>query len=116
MIPASPWFATETRWPGPCRSAGAYLLPSENRDAINYTPDSSRRARAIEVWAALKSMGRSGLADLVGRNCRQARHLAEGLRKAGVEILNDVVLNQVVAAFDDDERTSRGHLLGAAIG
>ncbi|MEM7225664.1 MAG: aminotransferase class V-fold PLP-dependent enzyme [Pseudomonadota bacterium] len=87
--------------------SGSYLLPSENRDAINYTPDSSRRARAIEVWAALKSLGRSGLADLVGRNCRQAQRLAEGLRKAGVEILNDVVLNQVVAAFDDDDRTNQ---------
>lgn len=87
--------------------SGSYLLASNNRDAINYTPDSSRRARAIEVWAALKSLGRSGLADLVNRNCRQAQRLAEGLRQGGVEILNEVVLNQVVAAFGDDDRTNR---------
>ena len=87
--------------------SGSYLLASDSRDAINYTPDSSRRARAIEVWAALKSLGRSGLADLVNRNCRQAQRLAEGLRQGGVEILNEVVLNQVVAAFGDDDNTNR---------
>jgi glutamate/tyrosine decarboxylase-like PLP-dependent enzyme len=87
--------------------SGAYLLPSEQRDAMNYTPDSSRRARAIEIWAALKSLGRSGLAELVTRNCRQARRIADGLQAGGVEVLNDVVLNQVVVAFGDDERTRR---------
>jgi len=87
--------------------SGAYLLPSEHRDAMNYTPDSSRRARAIEIWAALKSLGRSGLAELVNRNCRQAQRMAEGLRAGGVEVLNEVVLNQVVVAFGDDERTRR---------
>lgn len=87
--------------------SGSYLLASNNRDAINFTPDGSRRARAIEVWAALKSLGRTGLADLVNRNCRQAQRLADGLRKEGVEILNEVVLNQVVVAFGDDDRTNR---------
>ncbi|HEV3182598.1 MAG TPA: pyridoxal-dependent decarboxylase [Steroidobacteraceae bacterium] len=87
--------------------SGAYLLPSEQRDAMNYTPDSSRRARAIEVWAALRSLGRSGLAQLVNRNCRQARRIASELQGAGVEVLNEVVLNQVVVAFGDDERTRR---------
>ena len=87
--------------------SGAYLLPSERRDAINFTPDSSRRARAVEVWAALKNLGRSGLAELVGRNCRQAQRLAQSLGEAGIEILNDVVLNQVVISFGNDERTNR---------
>jgi len=87
--------------------SGAYLLASDNRDAINLTPDSSRRARAIEVWAALKSLGRSGLTELVNRNCHQAQRLAEGLHQGGVEILNDVVLNQIVAAFGDDDKTNR---------
>jgi glutamate/tyrosine decarboxylase-like PLP-dependent enzyme len=87
--------------------SGAYLLPSKQRDAMNYTPDSSRRARAIEIWAALRSLGRSGLAELVNRNCRQARRIADGLQAAGVEVLNEVVLNQVVVAFGDDERTRR---------
>jgi glutamate/tyrosine decarboxylase-like PLP-dependent enzyme len=87
--------------------SGAYLLPSDQRDAMNYTPDSSRRARAIEIWAALKALGRSGLAELVSRNCRQAQRIASELKRAGVEILNEVLLNQVVAAFGDDERTRR---------
>ena len=87
--------------------SGAYLLPSDQRDAMNYTPDSSRRARAIEIWAALKALGRSGLAELVARNCRQAQRIASELEGAGVEILNEVLLNQVVAAFGDDERTRR---------
>lgn len=87
--------------------SGSYLLASDHRDAINFTPDSSRRARAIEIWAALKSLGRTGLADLVNRNCSQAQRLADGLRQGGVEILNEVVLNQVVVAFGDDDRTNR---------
>ena len=86
---------------------GSYLMATDRRDAMNFTPDSSRRARAVEIWAALKSLGRSGLADLVNRNCRQAQSLANGLRQEGVEILNDVVLNQVVVAFGDDDKTSR---------
>ena len=87
--------------------SGAYLLPSEHRDAMNYTPDSSRRARAIAIWSALKSLGRTGLAELVSRNCRQAQRIASELHRQDVEILNEVVLNQVVAAFGDDERTRR---------
>ncbi len=87
--------------------SGAYLMVTEHREAMNVTPDSSRRARAIEVWAALKSLGRSGFAEMVSRHCRQARRLAEGLRAGGVEILNEVVLNQIVAAFGEDARTQR---------
>jgi glutamate/tyrosine decarboxylase-like PLP-dependent enzyme len=87
--------------------SGAYLLPSTHRDAMNFTPDSSRRARAIEIWAALRSLGRSGLAELVDRNCRQARQIAGELRGAGIDVLNEVVLNQVVVAFGDDDRTRR---------
>jgi glutamate/tyrosine decarboxylase-like PLP-dependent enzyme len=85
--------------------SGAYLLASEQRDAMTVTPDSSRRARAVEIWAALKSLGRSGLAELVSRNCRQARRIADALRDGGAAILNEVVLNQVVVAFGGDERT-----------
>ena len=87
--------------------SGSYLPVSEHRDAMAYTPDSSRRARAVEIWAALRSLGRSGLADLVSRHCRQAQVFAEGLRHGGAEILNDVVLNQIVVAFGDAERTNR---------
>jgi glutamate/tyrosine decarboxylase-like PLP-dependent enzyme len=82
--------------------SGAYLLLGEERNAIDVTPDSSRRARAIEVWAALKSLGRSGLAAMIERHCTQARWLAEQLRQAGCAVLNDVVLNQIVVSFGDD--------------
>jgi glutamate/tyrosine decarboxylase-like PLP-dependent enzyme len=87
--------------------SGAYLLPSAERDALDYTPESSRRARGIEIWAALSGLGRSGLAELVTTNCRQARDFAALLQKGGVEVLNEVVLNQVVVAFGDDDRTRR---------
>lgn len=91
--------------------SGAYLMadPGQDyrRDAMNVTPESSRRARAVEIWAALKALGRQGLALLVARNCRQARRLAAGLGDAGIEILNDVVLNQVVVSFGSSERTNR---------
>jgi glutamate/tyrosine decarboxylase-like PLP-dependent enzyme len=87
--------------------SGSYLLLGQRRDAINVTPDSSRRARAIDVWAALKQLGRVGLAELVERNCRQAGWLAQQLRAAGADVLNDVVLNQVVVAFGADERTEQ---------
>lgn len=87
--------------------SGSYLLLGERRDAIDVTPDSSRRARAIEVWAALKSLGRSGLADLIERNCRQAKWLADKLEKAGAEVLNEIVLNQVVVSFGDSDDTKR---------
>ncbi|MEX0344348.1 MAG: aspartate aminotransferase family protein [Rhizobiaceae bacterium] len=86
---------------------GAYLLPSGARDAMNFTPDSSRRARGVEIWASLKSLGREGLAELVDRNCAQARNLAEGLEKMGAEVLNEVVLNQVIVAFGDEKTTRR---------
>jgi glutamate/tyrosine decarboxylase-like PLP-dependent enzyme len=67
----------------------------------------SRRARGVDIWAALRSLGRSGLSELVERNCRQARRFAEGLSAAGFEILNDVVLNQVLVSFGDSETTKR---------
>ena len=85
---------------------GAYLIKSDQRDALNFTPDSSRRARSVEVWAALKTLGRNGLAAMIERNCRQAQHLADGLRIAGYDVLNDVVLNQVVVTFGDDAKTN----------
>jgi glutamate/tyrosine decarboxylase-like PLP-dependent enzyme len=59
----------------------------------------SRRARGIEVWAAIRSLGRSGVAALVDRCCRHASRFAEGLRSADYEVLNDVVANQVLVTF-----------------
>ena len=88
-------------------ATAAYLPPSEHRDPFAFTPESSRRARGVEIWAALKSLGRAGLAELIERNCRQATRFAEGLEAAGQEILNDVALNQVMVSFGSDERTQR---------
>ncbi len=84
----------------------AYLPDEATREPMHYTPEASRRARGIEVWAALRSLGRSGLSDLVDSNCRLATRFADGLRKAGYNILNDVVLNQVLVSFGD-ARTTR---------
>jgi glutamate/tyrosine decarboxylase-like PLP-dependent enzyme len=83
----------------------AYLPQGDHREPVQYTPELSRRARGVEIWAALKSLGRAGLADLIERNCRMARRFAEALQQAGYEILNEVVLNQVLVSFGDDART-----------
>jgi glutamate/tyrosine decarboxylase-like PLP-dependent enzyme len=80
---------------------------SEHRNPGDYTPELSRRARGIEVWAALRTLGRSGVADLIARNCAQARRFAQQLGAAGFEILNEVVLNQVLVSFGDAEKTKR---------
>jgi glutamate/tyrosine decarboxylase-like PLP-dependent enzyme len=85
--------------------SGEYLLLGRHRDAIDVSPDSSRRARGIDVWAALSQLGRRGLAELITRHCDQAAWLARQLALAGIEVLNEVVLNQVVVAFGDDNRT-----------
>jgi glutamate/tyrosine decarboxylase-like PLP-dependent enzyme len=77
------------------------------RNPCDFAPELSRRARGVEVWAALRSLGRSGLDDLVERTCRHATRFAEGLRSAGFEILNDVELNQVLVSFGEPEVTLR---------
>lgn len=75
----------------------AYLPEAdEARDPLNFTPESSRRARALPVYAALRSLGRQGVAELVERCCGLARFAAELARRPSIEILNDVVLNQVL--------------------
>ena len=81
-----------------------YLPQGAPREPGDYTPESSRRARAVEIWAALRSLGSRGLAALIERNCRQAQRFAERLGAAGAEVLNDVVLNQVVVSFGDEAR------------
>ena len=85
----------------------AYLPQSEHREPSQYVPELSRRARGIEIWAALKSLGRSGLSDMIERCCRHATRFAEGLSAAGFEILNDVVLNQVLVSFGAPEITQQ---------
>ena len=89
--------------------AASYLVadPSQ-RDSTNFVPESSRRARAMPVYAALRSLGRSGVAALVERNCAHARRMAGHLSAIpGAEILNDVVLNQVLVRFAGDDEANR---------
>lgn len=88
-------------------TSAAYLIESGRREGFYYTPEMSRRARGIEIWAALLSLGRDGLADLVDRCCQLARQFADGLEEAGFSVLNDVVLNQVLVSFGDAEKTNR---------
>jgi glutamate/tyrosine decarboxylase-like PLP-dependent enzyme len=87
----------------------AEYLPTDDpyRNPADYTPELSRRARGVEVWAGLRTLGCQGVVDLVERTCRHARRFADGLRSAGFQVLNDVVLNQVLVSFGDAERTRR---------
>jgi glutamate/tyrosine decarboxylase-like PLP-dependent enzyme len=89
--------------------SAAYLVGSGDPTAGlgDLTPESSRRARGFATWAALRELGRSGVAELVARNCAQARRFAQRLGAGGAHIANDVVLNQVLVGFGDDDRTDR---------
>jgi glutamate/tyrosine decarboxylase-like PLP-dependent enzyme len=76
------------------------------RDQVDWVPEFSRRGRGFAVYAALRSLGRSGLVELVERGCAQARRFADRIAELpGVEVINEVVLNQVLFRFEDDERT-----------
>lgn len=89
----------------------SYLPVGDERDPARHGPEFSQRARGVEVWAALHHLGRSGVADLVDRCCDLAVRAAAGLRALGLEVHNEVVLNQVVFSAADDEATAE--LLGA---
>jgi aromatic-L-amino-acid decarboxylase len=83
----------------------AYLEPGSRREPMHHTPEGSRRARGVELWAALKSLGRSELCALIERTCAYAQRFAQGLREGGFEVLNDVVINQVLVSFGRPEVT-----------
>ena len=83
----------------------AYLEPGARREPMHHTPESSRRARGVELWAMLKSLGRAGLRDLVERTCAHAQRFAKGLQDSSFEVLNDVVINQVLVSFGPPEVT-----------
>lgn len=88
-------------------ASAAYLPPSDVFEAMHHTPQSSQRARQIEVWAVLRSLGREGVARLVADACDAAVTIAGRLRASGFEILNDVVLNQVLVRYVDGPTTER---------
>jgi glutamate/tyrosine decarboxylase-like PLP-dependent enzyme len=97
-----------------CRDAGA-LAAAMNSDAVyssaasdaqkNLNLEFSRRARGIPIWAALRSLGRVGVAEMVDRHCALATRIADGLRAAGYEVLNRVLLNQVLVRATTDAVT-----------
>jgi len=87
------------------QATASYILYSEKRDGMHYTPEMSRRARVVELWATLKSLGKDGLEELVDRLCGHAERFAEHLHTKGFRILNDVVFNQVLVACETPELT-----------
>ena len=84
-----------------------YFVTGGQREPNHFSPEQSRRSRGIEVWAALKSLGNQGLRQLVERDCQLATQFANGLREAGFEVLNEVVINQILVAFGNDDETTR---------
>lgn len=90
---------------GAVAASAAYLPEMSRRDPFQYVPEMSRAARGIPVWAALKSLGKKGLAKMIESSCRSARQFAEGLENAGYNVLNEVVLNQVLVSFGDSATT-----------
>jgi glutamate/tyrosine decarboxylase-like PLP-dependent enzyme len=91
-------------------AGGSYLVFGEGeRDEIHWNPEHSRRARGFSVYAALRSLGRAGLVALIERCCERAQALAAGLEDMAAEVLNDVVFNQVLFRFADDELTKQVH-------
>jgi glutamate/tyrosine decarboxylase-like PLP-dependent enzyme len=96
-------------------STAAYLIQTggAERDAVDWVPEFSRRARGIPVYAALRALGRDGVADLVDRCCARARQFAELLSaEPGVAVLNDVALNQLLVRFGDDDVLTRAVVAG----
>jgi glutamate/tyrosine decarboxylase-like PLP-dependent enzyme len=88
-------------------TASYYPEPAPHREPMQWGPESSRRARAVEIWAALRSLGYAGVEQLIERTCVHAAKFEAGFLTAGFEVLNQVVLNQVLVSFGDDETTSR---------
>jgi glutamate/tyrosine decarboxylase-like PLP-dependent enzyme len=86
-------------------AAAGYLPPDIGFEATHHAPQSSQRARQVEVWAVLRTLGRQGVTDLITRTCRHAQTMAAYLGQAGLQVLNDVVLNQVLIRAASDDQT-----------
>jgi len=87
------------------QNTGSYILYSENRDGMLYTPEMSRRGRVVELWATLKTLGRSGVEELVDGLCARAQQAAGQLKAEGFQVQNDVVFNQVLVTGDSPDET-----------
>lgn len=86
-------------------ASGSYLVESDQRDGMMYTPEMSRRARAIDLWSTLKGLGKEGVKDMIYEMHSKATYFADQLSDLGLEILNDVVFNQVIIRYENDEKT-----------
>ncbi|MBU1014731.1 MAG: aminotransferase class V-fold PLP-dependent enzyme [Bacteroidetes bacterium] len=89
------------------QATGSYIVYSDKRDGMLYTPEMSRRARIVELWATIKFLGKQGMDDLVTGLHERAVQFAEELKNSGFQVLNDVVFNQVLVACDNDELTTK---------
>lgn len=89
------------------QASGSYITYSENRDGMLYTPEMSRRARVVELWATLKYLGKAGVDELVFTLHERAVQMGKQLEAEGFQILNDVVFNQVLVACDSEETTAQ---------
>ncbi len=87
------------------QATGSYIVYGENRDGMLYTPEMSRRARAVELWATFKYLGKQGIDELVLGLHERAKQFADGLSRNGFRILNDIVFNQVLVTCDNEEET-----------
>ena len=88
------------------QASGSYIQYSQARDGMLYTPEMSRRARGVELWATLKFLGRSGVGALVDSLCENAKYFADRLAERGFRVLNEVVFNQILVACATPEETS----------
>jgi glutamate/tyrosine decarboxylase-like PLP-dependent enzyme len=99
------------RSPESLRSAmsveASYLQLGKGREPVQWSPDMSHRARGVEIWAAIQSLGRSGITEMIERSCQHAARFAAELAAAGYAVLNDVVLNQVLVSFGSDTETEQ---------
>ena len=87
--------------------SGSYIVVSESRDGMFHTPEMSRRARIIELWATMKYLGMSGIDEMITTFHDRAMQFAQALRSHNFEVLNDVVFNQVLVACESDDLTER---------
>jgi len=88
------------------QAAGSYIQYSENRDGMLYTPEMSRRARSVELWATLKYFGKSGVDELISHLCAMAKRFASGLAKNGFIVENEIVFNQIIVRCDHPHETT----------
>ena len=84
---------------------GSYIVNSAQRDGMYFTPEMSRRARVIELWATLKYLGKDGIDKMILNMCERAQQFCDELTKEGFQILNEVVFNQVLVAAESDDMT-----------